>query len=141
MEKLTNVTTHVLDLFDTTATRIVRDLLNTRSAGVKDLRFGNLVDQDWLDHDPDELMSNRRVPIPWLAAVRHHLVVGQALSRAGSIGDAVVLPESAAGRAHGALPGTPEGSDVQVMPGLDHFALAHHPAVYGHIEAWVTEDD
>jgi pimeloyl-ACP methyl ester carboxylesterase len=141
LEKLTNVTTHVLDLFDTTATRVVRDLLNTRSTGVKDLRFGNLVDQDWLECDPDELLNNRRVPIPWLASTRHHLVVGQALPGAGSIGDAVVRPESAAGRAHCAQPGAPGGSDVQVMPGLDHFALARHPSVFRHIEAWVTEDD
>ncbi len=116
LEKATNVATHVLGLFDTTATRVIRDLLNTRSAGVKDLRFGNLVDQDWLDCDPDELMNNRRVPIPWLASARHHLVVGQALSGAGTAGDAVVRPESAAGRAHGAQPGAPGGSDVQVMP-------------------------
>ncbi|MCK5376939.1 MAG: alpha/beta hydrolase [Acidobacteria bacterium] len=140
LEKATNVATHVLGRFDTTATRVIRDLLNTRSAGVKDLRFGNLVDRDWLDYDPDELMNNRRVPIPWLATAHHHLVVGQALAGVGTFGDAVVRPDSAAGRAHGSQPGAPGGSDVQVMPGLDHLALARHPAVYEHIERWVMKD-
>jgi len=138
LEQATNVATHVLGLFDTTATRVVRDLLNTRSAGVKDLRFGNLVDQDWLDYDPDELMRNRRVPIPWLATARHHRVVGHALAAAGTLGDGIVRPDSAAGRARGSQPGAPDPNNVQVMPGLHHFDLARHPAVYEHIERWVT---
>jgi pimeloyl-ACP methyl ester carboxylesterase len=138
LEKATNVATHVLGLFDTTATRVIRDLLNTRSAGVKDLRFGNLVDSDFLDCDPDELMKNRRVPIPWLATARHHRVVGQALVGPGTFGDGIVRPDSAAGCARGSQPGAPDASDVQVMPGLDHFDLARHPAVYEHIERWVT---
>jgi len=29
---------------------------------------------------------------------------------------------------------------VQVMPGLDHLALARHPAVYEHLERWVKDD-
>ena len=140
LEKATNVTTNVLGLFNTTATRVIRDVLNTRSAGVKDLRFGNLVDQDWLDCDPDELMNNRRVPIPWLATASHHLAVGQALARVGTFGDAIVQPDSAAGRTRGSQPGAPAGSDVQVMPGLDHLALARHPAVYEHVERWVMQD-
>jgi len=140
LEKTTNVATNVLGLFNTTATRVIRDLLNTRSAGVKDLRYGNLVDQDWLDCDPDEVGNKRRVPIPWLASARHHLAVGQAFARAGTLGDAMVGQDSAAGRAHGSLPGAPGGSDVQVMPGLDHLALARHPAVYEHVERWVKQD-
>ena len=140
LEKTTNVATKVLGLFNTTATRVIRDLLNTRSAGVKDLRFGNLVDRDWLDCDPDELMNNRRVPVPWLATARHHLVVGQAWAGAEAFGDAIVRPDSAAGRACGHQPAAPAGSDVEVMPGLGHLALARDPAVYKHVERWVRED-
>ena len=140
LEKATNVATNVLDRFDTTATRVISEVLNTRSIGVKDLRFGNLVDEDWLDYDPDELMNNRRVPIPWLATARHHLVLGQAVAGVGALGDAMVRPDSAAGRACGSQPGAPGESDVQVMTGLDHLALARHPAVYEHLERWVNED-
>jgi len=140
LERATNVATNVLGLFNTTATRVIRDVLNTRSAGVKDLRFGNLTDQDWLDFDPDELGNNRRIPIPWLATARHHFAVGQALAGAGTFGDAMVRSDSAAGRAHGSQPGAPCGSDVQVMPGLDHLALAREPAVYEHVERWVKDD-
>ncbi len=86
LEKTTNMATHMLGLFDTTATRVIRDLLNTRSAGVKDLRFGNLVEEDWLVCDPDELMNDRRVAIPWLATARHHRVVGLAVAGVEDIG-------------------------------------------------------
>ena len=112
LEKTTDIATNVLGLFNTTATRVLGDVLNTRSPGVKDLRFGNLIDRDWLDCDPDELLNNRRVPVPWLATARHHLVVGQVLDRADSFGDAMVWPESAAGRARGSETGAPAGSDV-----------------------------
>jgi hypothetical protein len=140
LEKATNVATHVLGLFDTTATRVIRDLLNTRSAGVKDLRFGNLVDDDWLNCDPDELLNNRRVPIPWLATAQHHRVVGQALAGVDTLGDAMVRRDSAAGGAEGAQPSAPGVADVEVVPGLAHLTLARHPTVYEHIERWVKQD-
>jgi pimeloyl-ACP methyl ester carboxylesterase len=138
LEKTTSLATSFLGLFNTTATRVIRDVLNSRSAGVKDLRYGNLVDQDWFDVDPDELGNNRRIPIPWLASARHHFAVGQVLAKTGVFGDAMVRPNSAAGRRHGSQPGAPGGSDVQVMPGLDHLALARDPAIYEHIERWVS---
>ena len=140
MEKATNVAAHVLGLFDSTATRVIRDVLNTRSVGVKDLRFGNLVEEDWIDSDPDELMNNRRVPVPWLTTARHHRVVGQVSSGVATMGDALVRPDSAAGGARGSRPGAPPESEVLVMPRLGHLALARHPAVYEHIERWVKED-
>jgi len=140
LEKTTNLATSFLGLFNTTATRVIRDVLNTRSAGVKDLRHGNLVEQDWFDLDPDDLANNRRIPIPWLASARHHFAVGQVLAKSGRFGDAMVRPQSAAGRTHRSQPGAPEGSDVQVMPGLNHLDLARHPAVYEHLERWVKDD-
>ncbi len=138
LEKFANVASYVLGLVDTTATRVISDVLKTRSKGVKDLRFGNLVDQDWFDYDPDELLNNRRVPIPWLATARHHRVVGQVLAGVAGIGDMVVSSDSAAGCGRGAQPGAPGSLDVQVMPGLDHLTLAHHPEVYQYLERWIN---
>ncbi len=138
LEKTTNVATSFLGLFNTTATRVIRDVLNTRIGGVKDLRHGNLVDQDWLDSDADALGNNRHTPIPWLASARHHFAVGQVSTKSGVFGDAMVRPDSASGRPHGSQPGAPDGSDVQVVPGLDHLTLARHPAVYEHVERWVS---
>lgn len=139
LEKFTNVATHVLGQFDTTATRVIRDVLNSRSTGIKDLRYGNLLDEDWLNFDPDALLQNTRVPVPWLATARHHRVVG---SLAGPLGDAVVRQDSAAGAAQGDQPGAPETDlDRVVLDGFDHLALARHPDVYNCIRGWVDNDE
>ena len=39
------------------------DFLELRSPGIRDLRFGYLRDEDWLDHDPDEPLRNRAAPL------------------------------------------------------------------------------
>ncbi len=140
LERTTNAATHLLSRFDTTATRVLRDLLNSRSSGVKDLRFGNLVDEDWCDDEPEGTTSNRRTPVPWLSTARHHFVVGEATSRLGAFGDGMVSPSSASSSGRGSLPGAPEGSSVQLLSGLHHLQLAHHPEVYEHIERWVARD-
>jgi hypothetical protein len=54
-----------------------------RSAGIKDLRHGNLLDEDWQGHGPDQSADDRRRTVPLLAEVdyffaaasvgRHHL--------------------------------------------------------------------
>ena len=134
LEKLTHVATNVLGLFDTTATRVVREVLDTRAAGIKDLRFGSLVDEDWLDREQDARLKGERLPVPWLATARHYRVVGQVGAPAAAwLGDAVVREASATGVAQGQQPGAPRTADARVMPGLDHLALARHPDVYAHI--------
>jgi hypothetical protein len=140
LEKATNVAGHVLGKVDTTATRVIADLLQTRSAGVKDLRFGNLLDEDWLDCDPDELLRNRRVPVPWLATARHHRIIGQLVPGVPVLGDAMVPGSSAAAAAHGGQPGAPDPDDVVIVPGLSHLAVARNPAVYEHISRLVADD-
>jgi len=131
LERTANVATHLLSKVDTTATRVIGEVINTRSKGIKDLRYGNLSDQDWLDFDPDALLENQRVAVPWLDGVRHHRIVGELLSGLGPLGDAVVPSASAQGDARGLEPGAPDPSDVQRMSGLHHLAVAQHPRVYG----------
>jgi triacylglycerol lipase len=128
LEKFANVTTHVLGKIPTTATRVIRDVINTRSSGVKDLRYGNLTDADWLNLDPDALLENKRVTVPWLHTAQHHRVVGHALAKLPFVGDGMVLPTSAAAATEGHQP--PGEMDVTVMVGVPHLTLAHHPRVY-----------
>ena len=40
-------------------TRAIATFLNARSDGVKDLRFGACLDEDWRDADPDEFLRDR----------------------------------------------------------------------------------
>jgi pimeloyl-ACP methyl ester carboxylesterase len=55
-------------------TRSIADLLNARSDGVKDLRFGACLDEDWLDADPDEILRDRCHETPFLPQATYHCV-------------------------------------------------------------------
>jgi hypothetical protein len=116
--------------------------LDHRSAGIKDLRYGAIVDEDWQERDPDTI--DRRAlhrPRP-LRRTRYLLVSGSITADpehpvARVIGDALVTSSSAAG--HGFDPGDDElfpGATVHVFPRLTHNALAHRPEVYEAIDEW-----
>ncbi len=43
-----------------------------RSAGIKDLRHGDLLDEDWRDHHPDAMRPDTRRPVPLLPDVEYY---------------------------------------------------------------------
>lgn len=139
LEKFANLTTHLLGKLDVTAARVIRDLINTRSVGVKDLRYGNLVEEDWLDHDVDALLVDGRSPLPWLEHVRHHRIVGHAVAALPPLGDGMVQPDSASAQPRGDHPGAPRAEDIAVLAGVPHLTLTRHPRVYEHIERWIGD--
>jgi len=69
-----------------------------RSAGITDLRFGNIVAEDWQGRDRFGGFTDRRTVVPLPRGVRCHAIAGF-LSRVGSVvGDGLVPVESALGR-------------------------------------------
>jgi triacylglycerol lipase len=145
LERLGQGVAHVLRTVPNAYTRLVADVLDLRSSGVKDLGFANLLQRDWDGASREELLRNRRHPVPLLPGIAHHLVVGT-LGRDERhllsllFGDGMVRVASAAGRAQ---PGHPSPlfpqELVAVVPGVDHLGLAHHPAVYTQLERWLGE--
>ncbi|HEX2704629.1 MAG TPA: hypothetical protein VHM65_02630, partial [Candidatus Lustribacter sp.] len=114
--------------------RVMRQILRGRSAGIKDLRHGNLVHADWHGHDPDD-PSNRRVAVRPHPAPRHHAIVSTVTKDPGHavgavLGDLMVLPHSAGGL---------ETPDDQIcrIGGLHHLDLLNHPSVYAQILTWL----
>ena len=49
-------------------TRPIARVLEMRSAGIKDLRYGSLVEEDWRDCEPDALLDDRCTDVPLLKA-------------------------------------------------------------------------
>ncbi len=140
LEKATNVLTSLLRVFDTPGTRVPAAILDARSVGIKDLRFGYTIEEEWKDRDPDTLLEDNRHDIPFVGHAGYFFVAGcitrDANHPAGRIlGDMLVRLPSAAGHdEHRAkhLPFT----IGRVFPRMNHFHLANHPDVYAQIRAW-----
>ncbi len=119
-------------------TRPFADVLNRRSAGIKDLRYGSCIEEDWCDCDPDEYLGDRCNEVPFLPAANYYFI-GATLSRNpdSAIGDLLVQYVSASG--NGPKRRIPfEADNGRHLPGLSHFHLLNHPAVYDQIAAWLT---
>jgi pimeloyl-ACP methyl ester carboxylesterase len=116
-------------------------LLNARSVGIKDLRFGSCVEEDWCDCDPDEFLRDRCREVPFLACANYYFV-GATLARGplGTLlGDLLVRIPSASGRGNGRGRRIPfEVDNGCELTGLNHFDLMNHPAVYAQIRMWIT---
>jgi pimeloyl-ACP methyl ester carboxylesterase len=139
-ERAANVATYVLGLVG--EGRPLATLLAGRSVGIKDLRYGNLVEADWHGHDPDALLRDTRTDVPLRADVRHFAVIGTVLgphdTRIGSlVGDVLVGTRSAAGdTGRDDRLAFPEGHVVR-LAGLHHLDLLNHPRVYPLLRGWL----
>jgi pimeloyl-ACP methyl ester carboxylesterase len=122
-------------------TRPLRTVLNARSAGIKDLRFGSCVEEDWCDCDPDEFLRDRCQEVPFLAGA-HYYFVGATLSPGplGTLlGDLLVRIPSASGRGDGKGRSIPfEVDNGHELAGLTHLDLLNHPAVYEQLRTWIA---
>jgi len=119
-------------------TRPFARFLRRRSAGIRDLRRGSLVDEDWRDQDPDALRAKARTEVPLLAGATHCFVAAT-ITRNGShpvarlLGDLLVLAPSASGRRIGFL-----DEDGLVLGGTHHLALLNHPEVAAQLKRWLS---
>ena len=116
--------------------------LRRRSAGIRDLRSGSLVDADWRGRDPDALRAVACEEVPLLAGATHCFVSATVtrdprhpLGRL--LGDALVLQPSATGR------GRTRRLEFRDEHGLHvgathHLALLRHPTVYARLRDWLA---
>jgi pimeloyl-ACP methyl ester carboxylesterase len=115
--------------------------LNRRSAGIKDLRFGNCVEEDWCECDPDEFLRDRCCEVPFLDTATY-CFIGATISRrpdgvGGVIGDLLVHYPSASGAGRSRrIPF--ELDNGRHVGGVHHLRLLNHPAVYDQIRDWLS---
>jgi pimeloyl-ACP methyl ester carboxylesterase len=145
LEKFGNVAAAVFGIIPDPVTRLARDLINVRSIGIKDLRYANLVDEDWIGQHPDAVLVNSRTDAPLRDGVHHYVVAGT-LTKAENhvlakmIGDALVRVPSATGRPEGGKGGFGLPHDhVARFPGLHHMKLARDADVYARIKTWFVD--
>ena len=116
-----------------------------RSAGITDLRYGNLVDEDWHKHDRFARSGDRRVPVPLPEDVACFAIAASTGKSAGDLpdlllGDGIVPLESALGHhANAKLAIDFKPSHQWVAYGTHHLDLLNRPEVYAHIKRWLAE--
>ncbi len=113
-------------------TRPFAGFLLRRSAGIRDLRRGSLVEEDWRDCDPDALRAAACRELPLLDGATHCFVAATITANAGhpvarALGDWLVLESSATHRAQETLH----------IGGAHHLALLNHPRVYERLREWL----
>lgn len=144
LERFGNALSWALAAIDHPITTLIAEIVNLRSGGVKDLRYGNLRREDWEGAGADALLQNRRHPVPLLPHIRHHLVAGSLTADVASLvllGDALVPLRSAIGRAAEEDRCSPFPQEhVAILAGLNHVRLAHDEAVFSRIRAWCEEE-
>ena len=114
-----------------------------RSAGITDLRHGNLLDEDWQGQDRFESPEDLRQPVPLPEGVECYAMAAAA-SEAGDlrsrlVGDGLVPVESALGRHKepGRTLPIPE-SRQWIAQDMKHFDLLDRPEAYEKIREWVS---
>jgi pimeloyl-ACP methyl ester carboxylesterase len=114
--------------------------LNRRSVGIKDLRHGSLVEEDWSELDPDEFLRSRCREVAFLPTATY-CFVGATLTNSpkgigGLIGDLLVHYPSASGRGpNRRIPFEVENG--RHLGGAHHLQLLNHPSVYAQIRDWL----
>jgi pimeloyl-ACP methyl ester carboxylesterase len=123
-------------------TRPFSAFLRRRSAGIRDLRQGSLVDEDWRGRDPDALRAAACREVPLLEGATHCFVAAT-ITRSPRhplgrlIGDCLVLEPSASGRSRSRK--IPFRSEHGMhLGGATHFALLNHPLVYERLRDWLA---
>ncbi len=123
-------------------TRPFARFLRRRSAGIRDLRRGSLVDEDWRDQDPDALRTRALTEVPLCEGVTHCFVAATITSTdthpvGRLLGDVLVLAPSASGRSRSRRIGFDDAYGM-TLGGTHHLALLNHPVVYAKLRAWLT---
>lgn len=115
-----------------------------RSAGITDLRHGNILDNHWQTYDEHTDNLDHRTAVPLTAGIQHHALAvtlsktpGQHIGRL--LGDGLVHPSSATGRhseANMNLPFPPENQ--RILYGIGHLHSLSNLQVKAQLQEWLT---
>ena len=123
-------------------TRMISSCLKKRSAGIRDLRHGSLVDEDWRGQDPEVLRAAACREVPLLPHATHYFVSASVTrdpkhTLGRLLGDTLVLVPSAQGRSKTRRLSFDERHGYHVG-GTHHLALLNHPVVYECLRDWLA---
>ena len=143
LEKAVNIMGSLLRAFNIPGTQAPAEILSSRSAGIKDLRFGYTVDDEWSDKDPDAFFSDNRLNLPLVDGVGYYFIAATVTTDPKHpmgllIGDIMVRVPSAAGHTADRERRIPFRSGL-IFNGMDHLHMANHPDVYQVIRGFLGQ--
>jgi triacylglycerol lipase len=136
-ERLGRIVARVLGAIEDPYTKLIADLGNLRSAGVKDLGDADLRAEDRATQSSRLSLRDAAHPVPLLPSIAHYLIAASLNDTpffGPWIGDSVV-PTSSATMHSSELP----SERIKVLPGLSHVDVAHSPQVYAQILAFARD--
>jgi triacylglycerol lipase len=137
LERVGRIVSAVLQAIPDPYTRLVADIADLRSDGLKDLGDADLRHEDRARRTLRVTLRDPQHPVPLLPGIEHHLVAGvisEAAWLRALFGDAVVPVSSATGWR--SLGDGLDPSRVRVFPGLSHAAIPRSMDVYAQLRAW-----
>jgi pimeloyl-ACP methyl ester carboxylesterase len=116
-------------------------LAKIRSAGITDMRYGNVLDEDWQGVDRFELVGDLRRPLPLPKTVLNYAIAANVVKRPGVlIGDGMVSVDSALGRHKKPEMTLSFASSRQwIGYGMNHWDLLSRAEVHKKIMSWMRK--
>ena len=117
-----------------------------RSSGFTDLRYGNVVAEDWQGRDRFELSGDQRTPVPLPPGIDCYTIAAITKKPANKtvgdfIGDGLVPVKSALGQHKNARLNLWFPDDHQwIGRDMNHIDLLNHPGVYATLKKWLETD-
>lgn len=120
-------------------------LAKIRSCGVTDLRYGNVLDDDWKGQDRFTFSGDKRVLVPLPESAECYSIAATTCRESNKlgdefIGDGLVTLSSALGRHKNAdLNLLFPASNQWVGRNMNHMDLLNHPEIYGILKEWLQK--
>jgi pimeloyl-ACP methyl ester carboxylesterase len=142
LEKFANITTNILAKVPNWHTRMVGKVINLRSSGIKDLRYGYIKDEDWKGHHPDQLLKNTKTATKKLSGVSYYVISGRLTKEemhwvSQLFGDILVDTKSATARSKNVHEFNFLPENHYEFASTHHFKLSAMPEVYEKINYWI----
>jgi triacylglycerol lipase len=152
-EQVGNVVSYAIGAIPRPYMKLAAKVANLRSHGIKDLRYGYILDDDWLEQqqDPDVLWTNtkKKVSSKLMDWVAYHVVTGTVTRNPDHVmsqmfGDALVSQSSAKGHSdnadhHLSFAEAQSPESIRMFPGVNHNSLQVDLEVYNQVKAWIEQ--
>lgn len=146
LERVSHLSSFVLKNIFNLHTQIISRIIDLRSDGIKDLRIGLLVEEDWKDKEEDYPWLLKKTTVPPLEDVQYYLIIGTLSEDEMSpiavyFGDGFVSKKSAMGETLLAPKDPIQSIGVfRVFPKTSHNDLLGSEEVYSYIKQQLILD-